>query len=310
MSRIVKENLIIGLNSKDSRRLNGSSLSNVVFDFKGIITSKNNYTNLKIQLIDAVIPYSFYNINENNNLLVVNNVKYFLTLGNYNQVSLFKEFNEILPDFALMFIRLTGKISFASTSAFIFNKESTIFNVLGFDENVDFISDNNNFLTALYPLYLIGVNNIKIASQALSCNISDSFHNNNGNILSFISVNAPPQGLIHYSSHADRFFPLKNQFIEEIDIQIYDGNNNFIDFNNRFWSLTIAISYEKKIFDNTLTNLQDIKNIMNNLLVGLGKDEGKDVEKEEEKEENNQPQPLSLDETDLDFLLYQNGIYI
>ena len=61
-----------------------------------------------------------------------------------------------------------------------------------------------------------------------------------------IPVNVPPYGLIQYSSLTDQNKNiLVNRVLDNIDIQILDSDNNYINFNNVNWSITLCLSIEK-----------------------------------------------------------------
>lgn len=326
--KIIKESLIVGLNSIDANKLNNSKLSNVLFDFKGLIRHSHNYKNLKVQVLDAVIPHSFYNIDESNNLLVINGQNLLIKSGNYSQFSLFIELKRILPQsIVASFIKVSGKISFASTGYFILNKEGTVLQTLGF-EKADY-TPLGNILLAPYPLYLAGNKILKITSKALSCNNHDSFNNNNNHLLTFVTVNSPPHSLIYYKNLSQLHYPMKENYINEIDIQIYDEFNKFIDFNNTSWNIILSITYEKEIFIDDVTfedikRVQDISVINGNNLKVFPKGE-KSLQSQPEslgnknkKDEPPLPPPTleepenistSTNETDLDILLYNNHLY-
>jgi hypothetical protein len=43
------------------------------------------------------------------------------------------------------------------------------------------------------------------------------------------------------SAAGNKYFPMKNEFINDIDIQILDENSKFLDFNNMSWVLVFQI---------------------------------------------------------------------
>ena len=63
------DNKLISLNSKFATKLNGSSLSNVVFPFSGILKDESNMKHVYISVMSAQFPVSFYVINSTNNVL-------------------------------------------------------------------------------------------------------------------------------------------------------------------------------------------------------------------------------------------------
>jgi hypothetical protein len=115
---------------------------------------------------------------------------------------------------------------------------------------------------------------------------------------------------------------MKENFIDDIDIQIFDENNRFIDFNNTDWSMVISVIYDKEFFEDTV-NFDDYKKKSqeeeqeNEKLESLGNKKNK-KEKETIEESIEEPikEPIdeiipipTMNENDLDLLLYNNHIY-
>jgi nucleosome binding factor SPN SPT16 subunit len=74
-------------------------------------------------------------------------------------------------------------------------------------------------------------------------------------------VDVSPFSLLNYISQSDSNKNLLNvRTINEIDIQIYDENENLINFNNLDWTITLVISSEVKI------NIRDSELTLNNTL--------------------------------------------
>ena len=73
--------------------------------------------------------------------------------------------------------------------------------------------------------------------------------------LSSIPVNVEPYSIILYNNYANSNFIIKNKVLDNLEIQIYDDNNNLVDFNNVEWNITIEItSYISANFNNTNLN--------------------------------------------------------
>jgi hypothetical protein len=320
--KIINESFVIALNSKDSIKLNDTKLSNVNFEFKGLIRHNHKYKNLKVQLLDAVIPHSFYNITPFNNLLILDNIEHIIEVGNYTQKTLFDKLSRLKTKFAtygVEFDKVTGKMTIfkRNDTNFTIQKESTILEILGYEQKdlVGFrytVIDNGVIetyrrLIASYPLYLAGNQIIKISSKALACHNHDSFNNNTNNTLNFITVNSPPHSIIYYKNLSQIHFPMKEEYIDNIDIQIYDENNEFINFNNTNWKIILSISYDKELFVDDV-NFDDYKKKIQEddkekELESLGNK--KEKKKEPIKEEPIKEEPLNLpiptmNENDLD----------
>jgi len=325
--KIIKESFVVALNSKDAKRLNGTNLSNVNFDFRGLIRHNHNYKHLKVQILDAIIPHSFYNINPFNNLLVLDNIDYIIEAGNYTQKNLFETFSKVISSvrYGFQFDKITGKVTIIKKedSNFTMQKESTMLSVLGYEQR-DYVGEEYSIdgqfqkkIVGSYPLYLAGNHILKISSNALACHNHDSFNSNTNNTINFITVNAPPQSLIFYKNLSQKHFPLNEDYINDIDIQIYDENNNFINFNNTNWNIILSLSYEKEIYVDDV-NFSDYKKQTQEDDDSLGKIKDK-KKKEKEPIEEPEEDPIfnpvedipfpTMSENDLDLLLYNNHIY-
>jgi hypothetical protein len=77
-----------------------------------------------------------------------------------------------------------------------------------------------------------------------------------------------PYGIILYNNYSNSSHIVRNKTLDNLIIQIYDDENNLVDFNNVDWNLTIEItSYIERNFDKTTLNsylTNDINNINNN----------------------------------------------
>jgi hypothetical protein len=340
--KIINESFIVALNSKDSIKLNESKLSDVNFDFKGLIRHNHKYKNLKVQLLDAVIPHSFYSITPLNNLLILDNIDYTIEAGNYTQKTLFDKLSRLKTKsgtYGVEFDKVTGKMTIfkRNDTNFTIQKESTMLEILEYEQKdlVGFrysVIDNGVFtsyrkINATAPLYLAGNQILKISSKALACHNHDSLYNNTNNTLQFITVNSPPHSIIYYKNLSQIHFPMKEDYINNIDIQIYDENNEFINFNNTNWKIILSISYEKELFiddvnfddykkkkqsqeDNTLGNIKKEKEKKKKEKEPVEEPVKEPVEEpvEEPIENIDIPMPTTND-NDLDLLLYNEHIY-
>ena len=65
---VYQDNRIITLNSQDGDKLNGTYLSNIHFNFSGLLKDEKNLIRSYITVLNAQIPVSFYIIDETNNI--------------------------------------------------------------------------------------------------------------------------------------------------------------------------------------------------------------------------------------------------
>ena len=85
--------------SKIGHKMNGTMNSKINFEIPRFITKQSNILYHSLKLLHAEIPYSFYIINETNNVinLVIASINHFLTIpvGNYNAFTLLTILNTI-----------------------------------------------------------------------------------------------------------------------------------------------------------------------------------------------------------------------
>jgi len=243
---------IISLNSLyANNKKNTSYLSDLEFYFKNILKDEPNIVRSTIQLINAQFPVSYYTINYTNNIFIVNSIPITITKGNYNSSNLITELkNQLLTVFGLTFniiiSRITGIMTFYSTSSFTFNS-SNLLQILGFEKGINYTSTlafnplGNYSIIAPFPLNLLGIKKIKLFSNILATNSFDSFGSGNNSLIQTITVNAPPFGMIIYSQPTEALI-LKSKIIDTLDLQIYDEDNNFINFNNCNFTITLQLN--------------------------------------------------------------------
>ena len=315
------ETRIISLNSLyANNKKNTTFLSDVEFFFKNVLKDEPNIVRSTIQLVNAQIPVSFYTINFTNdifsfclsNLIPINIT---ITRGNYNSSSLITELKSKLLTagytFDITISRITGIMTFTLNQAFfIFNNPLGV--VLGFDTTLGSIGFT---LTAPFPLNLLGIKKLKIFSNALATHSFDSFGSGNNSLINTISVNSAPFGLIIYETPTEPVI-LKSKTINTIDIQIYDEDNNFINFNNINYTLTFQLNIVrtqpvltspiKTITDVLEQELQKIDTDIQALNTGqpLGNQENTDNQENQENQENTDIDPSNT----LDFLQYSGQI--
>lgn len=275
---------------------NGSFLSDVIFSFAGLLQSEDDIVYSQISIMNAQIPISYYIINEYNNVLEysINNISYSVTfsVGNYNANSFITEFVSKMPSgFSCVLNRITGKYSFTHSSNFIFLGTSTIFKVLGFIPNTNY-SSINKVLNGVNPCNFVGVSKIRIASNELLTYTMDSFSGNFSNTLQTVSVNSGSFGMLLYENSNSFKALLRNNTLNYFDIQIFDENNNLINFNGIHWNMTLQLDITRKK-SNSIGKINEapVENV------------------EQQQQQSTETLPVSSGDDDLDLLLYQNNIY-
>ena len=129
------ENIQIHLNSKSADEYYNNSYSDCEFYFPILEISKQHHIYLSLKNI--IIPYSFYNIDDNNNLLVytVNDITSTVIIenGNYTSIQLCAFFNKFMENFKVTYSTITNKLTFTnSLYNFSFDITSTCLSLIGF----------------------------------------------------------------------------------------------------------------------------------------------------------------------------------
>ena len=303
---------LISLNSANAYLKNNTTyLSDVIFRFPGLLKKESDIKHVQYQVIDAQIPVSFYNINFTNNVLRYQIASTNFTInvdhGNYNFNSLatnmIAKFLANGHIFTMTINKQNGVVTFStiSTSFTFLLSGSTIFSVLGLTANKNSTSFN---LVCDFPLNLLGITKIKIVSQMFNSYNVDSANNGLSNNLALIPVDQPSFGLIVYENKSNSKYTLRTDVLDEIDLQILDQNNNFINFNNINWELTILLEITREVEQQSTTEMGDILKQQNKILGDLINQQQQANQPIEQPEVEQPINPIQTD--DLEFFLYSN----
>jgi len=283
---VYQDNRIITLNSQDGEKLNGTYLSNIHFNFSGLLKEEANLIRAYVTVLNAQIPVSFYIIDDTNNILNYTdnsvNKTIELTEGNYNGNQMVTALNTgftvngspvtsfLAPQSGILYFFITGGNSITLLST------STSKSILGFDVNIS----STTLIKLPYQLNLLGKKKIFINSNNLRNSAFSSKSLSCVQTIATVPVDQPPYSMISYVSVSDlEKIILSNKTVDMIDIEIVDENNNYVNFRNIDWSITLCLSIEKNDivkFDYGLYNMPSplVQNIENkNNIVKLSQDE-------------------------------------
>ena len=249
---VYEDNRIITLNSQDGEKLNGTYLSNIHFNFSGLLKEDPNLIRSYVTVLNAQIPVSFYIIDETNNILnytdnsVDKTIE--LTEANYNGNQMVTALNTgftvnsspitcfLAPQTGILYFSISGgvNITFLSTS--------TVKSILGFDVDIS----SSSLLKLPYQLNLLGKKKIFINSNNLRNSAFTSKSLSCVQTIAVVPVDQPPYSMINYTASIDiQKIILSNRSVDMIDIEFVDENNNYINFRNIDWSITICLTVEK-----------------------------------------------------------------
>lgn len=232
-----------------SVKRNGFFNSNLEFTIPQMYQKSTDLLYATIKCLHAEIPFSFFIINEYNNLLSItdkDNVvqDIYITFGNYNANGLITYLNPLLPSgMSLTFNTTTGRFTLEYNHSFTVRPTSTCYILLGFEKGKTYTSAANNHIQFPYLANLLGSKNIYLKIPNL---ILDNFNTqtNDRATLANIPVNAAPYGLIFYENRSTSSTIIKNiQMPDVLYIQLTSDTNDLIDFNNIEWSITVQIDF-------------------------------------------------------------------
>lgn len=234
--------------SGSSVKKNGFFNSSLEFTIPQMYQTSSQLLYATIKTLHAEIPFSFYIVNEYNNLLSItdkDNVVHdiYITFGNYNANGIINYLNPLLPGgMSITFNTSTGRFALNYNYSFTVRNTSTCYILLGFKKDTTYTSVNN-IIEFPYLGNLLGTKNIYVKIPNL---ILDNYNTqtNDRATLSNIPVNATPYGLIFYENRSTTSTIIKNiQMPDVLYVQLTDDTNNLIDFNNIEWSITIQIDF-------------------------------------------------------------------
>ena len=247
--------LSIYLQSKDGETSeNGSKCD---FFLETIIDAPRADIGMIVSVLDAEIPYSWYNISDEigNNTLVfrtyIADIPVKLPERNYNAYNIADEFNRQfkLPEFTelanlvMTFDENSNKFTILSPTA-ITIVSSTMSLELGM---TNLPQTNTVTYTSNQSCNLAGTSSVYIRSENMNIKNINSFGKTNG-VLSKVLVNSPPSNFIFFEPSTPQYYILGNA-LSFINIELKDDNDNYLDFNGLSWSLTLSIEYFRKRTD-------------------------------------------------------------
>jgi hypothetical protein len=243
---------------------NDTMNSNLIFNFEEGIRMPHKAVSLSISVLNFTSPISFYQINSTNNKISINGNIIIIPDGNYNVITFMNYFNSISPTIQLSINYNNSKFTLTSSSNFTINKSSTLYNVMGFKENTIYTSilSNSNYIINLpFCCNFSGINSFNIKINNISTRNINSFDNCLSSIIASIPINGQQNNMIYYNKIQDFEFSVNSNVLDYFDISIQDDLDNYIDFNNQNWNMTILF---KVVYNNVIENKKNFYDIIEN----------------------------------------------
>ena len=274
---------IINLASQHGDKLNSSKNSNISFYFQNLLKEEKDIAYVEVGVVSAEIPVSFYIINEYNKYFTfqyelvdgggIQTASPTLFEGNYTATTFIIEIkraintiiNSLEVYLTIQLDRTTGLLTWTMptntvVTQFVFSGTGIyqpLYELIGFDENTVILPQDNAF-TNVYPINLLGINKINIASNNLATYNYNSGSSGFSNILASIEVNASPYGIVLYRNQSLTYNILRVARLESFTIELRDPDGNFIDFNNQEWTITLGMNIYRYMPQFSQTSFNDI----------------------------------------------------
>ena len=275
------EKFLAVIDSRNATRfLNGSMNSSVTFDFEEPIYVRKNNLQFTCSVMSFTAPNSFYNLTSTNNKLNLMyqtvgqyyDVSITIPSGNYNATTFMTKLKSLVTTvdsafsvgFDITLDPITNKFTLTHTSySFHILPTSTIYQVMGFDENTEIIC-TTGIVTAFavylpYTCNFNGIQNINIHFDTIVTANLDSYNKSNSPIIQSIPVH-PKLAQISYVKTNDYQCTIKQDVIDVIAISIRDDVERLVDFNNQHWNLTLYFTSTKDI--DRFSYQQDFRHIL------------------------------------------------
>ncbi len=222
---------------------NGFFNSNLEFSIPNLYQSSNKVLYSTISCIHAEIPYSFYVVNEYNNVLSLSTGNINIPFGNYNANTFMKYLANVLPlGMTIAFNTTNGKFTLSYNNTFSINATSTCGILMGF-VNENTYNSNGNKIEMPYLANFMGSKNVYVKIPNLILDNFNTLTKDRATLLN-IPVNVPPFGIIMYENNSGSTTIIKSISIPDtLVVQLCDDQNNLIDFNNSEFSITLQIDF-------------------------------------------------------------------
>ena len=204
--------------------------------------------NLKIRINEFIIPFSFFNINANNNKFIISissvDTTITIPIGNYNIITLCAELNTLLTSYSITvtYSQLTNKITFTKTTSFdiLFASYKNNADLLGFSPvNVSGTAITSDLSYKLLPRY------ITFHSEAIQNYNSGVISSGLSDYVDTIPINTSSGGQINFHNQYQNIFLMdENKTLINDNMYFCDDNGNIINFNG----VHPVIKFEFKLY--------------------------------------------------------------
>ena len=234
----------------------------VQFDIPDLLNQDDSIAYVEFSIPYVVIPVSFYQVNETNNMLeVIENgvtTKYYFPLGNYNAEYFMQQFRKVLPArFSITLDLVSSTFTVVNTTYnFSFTVMSTIDYVLGFNQT---IASVNKSLTMSRCCNFLPIPRICIRCKEIGTGTQVQDLASNDIIIS-IPNNAKSNGQIVYQNSQQRIL-LDQDTLNRLTLMITDDDSNPINFNGLSCFFVLQFDIYRKYLEKPESFSNIVKNV-------------------------------------------------
>lgn len=194
-----------------------------------------------ISVRDAHIPYSWYQLNRNNNRYFVDEALHTIPEGNYNIIELLDIMREKHPNISFAYMETTNRVTVTSFLPFSMRNDTNFepfLRHLGFRKD---IYDGAARYESDSVVNLSGYNSVLVYSNLTSYNI-DSTARRGSNVMAKIPVTTTSNSIIFYTMPPGSIKQMISQHsISEVKLQLLDSLYFPLHLNYIDWSITIQV---------------------------------------------------------------------
>ena len=191
-----------------------------------------------VGLTSFTCPNSIYNVDTNNNKLVIDSTTYTLTVANYDSDSIVTAINALIPQ-TIAFNDGDNTFSITHGSSFTINSDSTILKVLGFSDDIPFTGTS---LTGSHICDLAGTTNINIRLSNLSMDNLDSLGNYDNTIASVNNTVNYGDYIFHNPSEV-LYHAIHDKFIKFLKVELLDQDGNSLNLNGSTFQMVLTVHF-------------------------------------------------------------------
>ena len=265
-SNLIKESkqLHLSTQSDAGRLINGEKRSCIEYYVPNFIIHDDSVEYIQYSVQSAIIPVSFYTINDNHNTLVItkNSITntYVFPNGNYNATLFITAFLALVGDnYGITLDSATSKFTIThTTNNFTLGAATTIDYIMGFSGN---ITSSSLTLTMPRVCNFLSLPRINMRCGLLSNGVVSSLTTKliDNDVILSVPNNAVPNGQIVYTDGNNSVNIFRGDKLDTFTLCLTDDEGDYIDFNGVSSYFTLQFD----IFRRYLTKPDKFNNIVN-----------------------------------------------